>query len=126
VAEIMEFYFQACSIEVNCEILSRMAATLANDGACPSSGAKCIDRASIGPILDMLKSCGMNDYSTQWKTELGFAAKSSISGALLVVIPKLLGLAIYSPPLDAFKNSIKGLAFCKVLKEKFSLDSYLK
>ena len=38
--QILEFYFQMCSIEINARAGAVMAATLAAGGICPLSGAK--------------------------------------------------------------------------------------
>lgn len=43
-------------------------------------------------------------------------AKSSKSGAVLAVVPGVLGLVCWSPELDSFGNSWKAVHFCEVEK----------
>jgi len=45
---------------------------------------------------------------------VGLPAKSGVCGGLLVVIPNVLGIALWSPPLDTSGNSVRGIEFCKV------------
>jgi glutaminase len=33
---------------------------------------------------------------------------------MIVVVPNLMGICLWSPPLDKLGNSCRGVAFCKV------------
>lgn len=46
--------------------------------------------------------------------QVGLPAKSSASGAMIVVVPDLMGICLWSPALDETGNSVRGVAFCKV------------
>ena len=41
-------------------------------------------------------------------------AKSGVSGCVLLVVPNLMAVALWSPPLDSLGNSVRGIQFCKV------------
>uniref|UniRef100_A0AC34GTL5 Glutaminase n=1 Tax=Panagrolaimus sp. ES5 TaxID=591445 RepID=A0AC34GTL5_9BILA len=122
--DALDFYFQLCSLEATCESLSVMAATLANGGVCPLTEERCIDSRPCRDVLSLMYSCGMYDYSGQFSFHVGLPAKSGVSGAMIVVIPNLMGICLYSPPLDKLGNSCKGVAFCKEMISRFSFHNY--
>ena len=42
----------------------------------------------------------------------------------MLVVPNLMGVCIWSPPLDEQGNSVRGIEVCKILKEKLSLHIF--
>ncbi|KAK7938814.1 hypothetical protein WMY93_002140 [Mugilogobius chulae] len=92
---VLDFYFQLCSIEVTCESASVMAATLANGGICPITGER-----------------------------VGLPAKSGVAGGILLVVPNVMGVMCWSPPLDKLGNSVRGIQFCTDLVELFNFHNY--
>ncbi|XP_018561381.1 glutaminase kidney isoform, mitochondrial isoform X2 [Anoplophora glabripennis] len=122
--ECMDFYFQCCSLEANCDIVAVMAATLANGGICPVSEEKVLKPESVRDVLSLMHSCGMYDYSGQFAFKVGLPAKSGVSGAMLVVVPNVMGMCLYSPPLDTLGNSCRGVQFCEELVKKFNFHRY--
>ncbi|VDP00424.1 unnamed protein product [Schistosoma margrebowiei] len=71
--ELMDFYFQICSIEVTCESAGIMAGTLANGGINPLTNETVVSAAAARDTLSVMHSCGMYDYSGQ------FAFKTPVS-----------------------------------------------
>ncbi|XP_073993411.1 glutaminase liver isoform, mitochondrial-like isoform X2 [Rhodnius prolixus] len=122
--EAMDFYFQCCSMEANCESMSVMAATLANGGICPVTEEKVLKPDSIRDVLSLMHSCGMYDYSGQFAFKVGLPAKSGVSGGMLIVIPNVMGISTWSPPLDPLGNSCRGVQFCQELVSVFNFHRY--
>ncbi|XP_012245352.1 glutaminase liver isoform, mitochondrial isoform X3 [Bombus impatiens] len=121
--EILDFYFQCCSMEANCDTMAVMAATLANGGICPITEEKVLKPDSVRDVLSLMHSCGMYDYSGQFAFKVGIPAKSGVSGCLLVVIPNVMGICTWSPPLDPLGNSCRGVQFCQELVSEFNFHS---
>ena len=121
---VTDLYFQCCSMEVTCESLSIMAASLANGGICPTTGEKVLKPESVPNILSLMYTCGMYNYSGEFAFTVGLPAKSGVSGALLLVIPNVMGIGLWSPPLDEIGNSVRGIQFAKLLVDKFNFHQF--
>lgn len=124
IIEALEFYFQCCSIEMNCSSMAVLASTLANGGVCPFTNERVISTSTTKSVLSLMFSCGMYDYSGQFAFSVGLPAKSGVSGGILVVVPGICGFAIWSPKLDSHGNSVRGLEFCKKLVNKFNFHNF--
>jgi glutaminase len=122
--ETLELYFQLCSVEANCDSLSVIAATLANGGICPITNEQIVDSLCIQHVLSLMHSCGMYDYSGQFSFKVGLPAKSGVSGAIMLVVPNVMGLCLWSPPLDVHGNSCRGVQFCQEFINKFNFHVY--
>lgn len=122
--ECIDFYFQCCSMEANCESMSVIAATLANGGICPVTEDKVLRPDSIRDVLSLMHSCGMYDYSGQFAFKVGLPAKSGVCGGMLVVIPNVMGICTWSPPLDPMGNSCRGVQFCEELVQVFNFHRF--
>ncbi|KAJ1365055.1 hypothetical protein KIN20_025274 [Parelaphostrongylus tenuis] len=85
---------------------------------------KCIDTNPCRDVLSLMYSCGMYDASGQFSFAVGLPAKSGVSGVMIVVVPNVMGIALWSPPLDKMGNSTRGVAFCKKLIGKFNFHNY--
>jgi hypothetical protein len=55
---------------------------------------------------------------------VGLPAKSGVSGWIYLVIPNVLGLAVYSPRLDGCGNSVRGVNFCRKMIDKFQYSIF--
>ncbi|MEM9379234.1 MAG: glutaminase A [Planctomycetota bacterium] len=120
----LEFYFQCCSIEMNAESMAVVAATLANGGICPTTGQQVLRPDTVQKCLSLMYSCGMYDFSGEWAFSIGLPAKSGVSGAILVVVPGVLGMCVWSPRLDPQGNSVRGIEFCRELVSRFHFHGY--
>jgi glutaminase len=122
--EVLDFYFHLCSIEITANTGAVMAATLANGGFCPTTGYQVLSAEAVKNSLSLMLSCGLYDYSGQWAFSIGLPAKSGVSGCILVVVPNVMGICLFSPRLDHHGNSVRGVHFCKELVQRFAFHHY--
>jgi glutaminase len=154
IKNILDFYFQTCSLEMNCESMSVMAGTLANGGICPITGERVLANEAVKNVLSLMYSCGMYNYSGQFAfqvhacphlhattavttychttnttivppaPQVGLPAKSGVSGIVLVVVPNVVGFATWSPPLDGIGNSARGVMFAEELVKVYNFHTF--
>jgi len=117
----LELYFKQCSILVSSSDLALMGATLANGGVNPKTNVKSIERENLRHVLSILLTCGMYNYSGEWVFDVGVPAKSGISGCILMIIPGMMAITVYSPRLDKRGNSVRGIKVCEELSNLLKL-----
>jgi glutaminase len=123
VQETVDVYTRQCSVLTTTQDLAIMAATLANKGFNPKTNKQVIDSKYISYILKHMQDNGLYEESDDIVKTIGFPMKSGVSGSILVVIPGVMGIGIYSPPLNKYGNSVKGIKTMKLItkyiKEKY-------
>ena len=120
----LEFYFQSCSIEVDAQMLAVAAASLANAGVCPLTEDPVFTPGTVQSCLSLMSSCGMYDFSGEFAFTIGLPAKSGVSGAVMLVIPGLMGICVWSPRLDEHGNSVRGIEFCRKLVAEYNVHAF--
>jgi glutaminase len=120
----LDLYFKQCSILVNSRDLAIMGATLSNLGKNPVTGEDVFDIDRVKDMLSIMLTCGMYDYSGQWAYKVGVPAKSGVSGGVMAVVNRQLGVATYSPRLDARGNSCRGIDVSVDLAQELGLHAF--
>jgi glutaminase len=122
--EALDVYFKQCSILVTCRDLAMMAATLSNLGRNPVTDEHVFDHRCVKAVLSIMFTCGMYDYSGHWAYHVGVPAKSGVSGGVMAVVNRQLGVATYSPRLDMHGNSVRGIRVCTELAARLGLHAF--
>ncbi len=120
----VDLYFRQCSILVSAEDLAAIGATLANIGTNPITNTQVFDLAAVRHTLSVMLSCGMYDYSGNWIFDVGVPAKSGVSGGIMGVVNRQLGLGVYSPRLDERGNSVRGIDAFRLLSDELGLHTF--
>ena len=121
VEDHLDLYIRQCAIGADTQQLADAAATLANNGVNPVTGQRAVDAEFVQDILVVMLMNGMYNYAGRWAYEVGIPAKSGVSGAIMAVVPGVMGIGVYSPRLDEYGNSTRGLAVCQALSRRFNL-----
>ena len=119
--EVLDCYFRACSIQVNCRSLAHIGAVFANRGRAPVSEERIFPSAFARYVNAILVTCGMYDGSGEFAIRVGVPAKSGVSGSIMAAVPTRMGIGIFAPALDRKGNSVAGIR----LLEQLSRELYL-
>ena len=120
----LDLYFKQCAILVTCRDLAMMSATLSNMGCHPITGKTALGMSCVKDVLSVMFTCGMYDYSGQWAYRVGIPAKSGVAGGVVAVVNRQLGIGTYSPRLDRFGNSVRGVEVCSELAKRLGLHVF--
>jgi glutaminase len=121
---ILALYLRQCSVQVTCRDLAVMAATLANGGVNPLTGRRALPLHHVRELLSVMHTCGMYDAAGQWAFDVGVPAKSGVSGDIMAVVPGKGGIGVFSPGLDAYGNSVRGIGVCREISERLGLHVF--
>lgn len=80
VEEVLDRYFRACSIQVDCRALAHIGAALANRGRLPVTNERIFPAAMSRYVNAILMTCGMYDGSGEFALRVGVPAKSGVGG----------------------------------------------
>ena len=124
VEEILDLYFQQCSLLVTSTDLATMAATLANRGLNPITGVRALDTEYIRDLLTVMLTCGLYDSAGEFAYKVGLPAKSGVGGGMIAVSPGKAGIGIFSPPLDSRGTPVRAIKVCEALSQRFGLHIF--
>ena len=58
-------------------------------------------------ITSMMATVGFYEHTGDWLFTTGLPAKTGVGGGIMGVVPGVMGLAAFAPPLDEAGNSVK-------------------
>lgn len=123
VEEVLDCYFRACSIRVDCQDLARIAFVLSNKGR-DFMGNEIFPARYAHYVNAVMLTCGMYDGAGDFAVTVGVPAKSGVGGGIMAVVPGRMGIGIYSPALNKKGNSIAGLRILRRLSRQLELSIF--
>ena len=122
--EVVDCYFRACSISVNCRDLARIGFVLANRGKAPQTDQRLFPSRYATYVNAVMMTCGMYDGSGSFAVNVGVPAKSGVGGGIMAVVPTAMGIGIFSPALDDKGNSMAGIQALTRLSKRLYLSVF--
>lgn len=114
-AEVLDFYFTMCSLEMTCQELSQAFMFLANDGLKISDGKRVITKSQSKRINALMLTCGFYDESGEFAFKVGLPGKSGVGGGIVALYPHNYSIVVWSPKLNPKGNSFKGMKFLELV-----------
>ena len=119
VTNALKVYFSICSLEMTAKDIAMGAATLANGGVCPITQDRVLSQSTVRNVLPVVQMAGMYNSSGKFFQEIGLPSKSGVGGGILLIVPQLMGICIFSPRLDSVGNSVRGLEVARKITQKY-------
>jgi glutaminase len=110
VEDVLDSYFHQCAVEMTPRQLARAVRFVANDGIDPATGRAVVTPEQSRRLGALMLTCGTYDAAGEFAFQVGMPCKSGVGGAIVAVVPDVLGVCVWSPPLDANGNSLAGSA----------------
>jgi len=124
VHDVIQTYFQLCSIAMSAKQLSRSMLYLANNGTDPISKKDFISAPQAKRINSLMLTCGHYDASGDFAFRVGLPGKSGVGGGIVAVVPGKMSIAVYSPALDKYGNSYIGTKALELFTTKTGLSIF--
>jgi len=124
VDDVLWAYFNFCSIELNCIELAKAYNFLANKGVDNRSGNRVLSSRQNKQLNSLLFTSGLYDAAGDFGYRVGMPGKSGVSGTILAVLPNKFTVAVYSPGLNSFGNSVAGIAALELLSKKLDISIF--
>jgi len=109
--EVLDFYFDLCSLETNCKDLSALLLFLANNGKTMHNNSQVLTKIQSKRINAIMQTCGFYDESGEFAFKVGLPGKSGVGGGIIAIHPTQYAIAVWSPKLNEKGNSYKGMKF---------------
>lgn len=120
----LDLYTRQCSIGVNAQQLAVTAGTIANKGTNPVTKKMIFDGALSPQITSLIATVGFYEHTGDWMYTAGIPAKTGVGGGVMGVMPGLMGIAAFAPPLDDAGNSVKAQAAIKYIMNKLDMNIF--
>ena len=120
----LQLYYHACSMLVDCEMLSHFGALLANGGKIPGGEEQVFSPDTARLLRTLLATCGLYDRSGEFAWRVGLPTKSGSAGGIMAAAPGKLGIGTFAPLLDPAGNSICGVKALEHLSHALALPVY--
>jgi len=124
VDEVLDLYFNLCSIKMTCNELSKTFLFLASAGINPISKKEIINYRKAKRINAVMHLCGFYDEAGEFAFKVGLPGKSGVGGGIVAVYPGKFSIAVWSPELNEKGNSAKGTKFLELLTTYTSSSIY--
>lgn len=120
----LDLYTRQCSVGITAQQLAIMGGTIAHGGVNPLSHEQVFKPSLSSHIVSMMATVGLYENSGDWMFKTGLPAKSGVGGGIVGVIPGVMGIAAFAPPLDAAGNSVKAQQAISFIANHLNLNVY--
>ena len=109
VDEVLDLYFHQCALSMTCMDVSNAFLVLANQGVLKHTGENILTSSQSKRINSIMQTCGFYDQAGEFTFRVGLPGKSGVGGGIAAIKPDEFSIAVWSPELNKFGNSVLGM-----------------
>lgn len=109
VETVVDVYCHQCAIGMNCTDLANAFRVFSHRGVNPFTGERILTASQTKRIGAIMATCGFYDESGDFAFRVGLPGKSGVGGGIAAYMPGKLSIAVWSPELNAYGNSVAGI-----------------
>ncbi|WP_298512535.1 glutaminase [uncultured Kordia sp.] len=122
--DVLDFYYDLCSLEMSCKELSELFLFLANNGLATQKNESILSESQSKRINALMQTCGFYDESGEFAFKVGLPGKSGVGGGIIAIHPDQYAIAVWSPKLNKKGNSYKGMKFLEEFTTRSELSIF--
>lgn len=108
VDEVIEVYCHQCAIAMSVRWLACAGVFLANNGFDTRKEKQIVPNDKVRRLNALMLTCGHYDAAGDFAYRVGLPGKSGVGGGILAIVPGKASVAVWSPGLNEFGNSLVG------------------
>ena len=122
--DVLDFYYDLCSLEMSCQELSALFLFLANNGNAIHCNKSILTESQSKRINALMQTCGFYDESGEFAFKVGLPGKSGVGGGIIAIHPDQYAIAVWSPKLNKKGNSYRGMKFLEEFTTRSELSIF--
>ena len=124
VEKVLDLYFNMCSIEMNCEELTKTFLLFVNHGTLPGTETEILTKSQTKRLNALMQTCGFYDESGEYTFTVGLPGKSGVGGGIIALHPEKFTIGVWSPRLNEKGNSVRGIKALELFTTKTGLSVF--
>lgn len=124
VSTVLENYFHYCAIAMNCQELARCFRFLVTADICDQLFAGELSGRQVSHVNALMMTSGMYNAAGEFAWRVGLPAKSGVGGGIVAIVPGEMSIAVWSPELDQFGNSLVGTAILETISDRLGFSVF--
>ena len=120
----LDLYTRQCSVGITARQLSIAGGTIASDGVNPVTRTEVFEPDLAPRITSLIATVGFYEHTGDWLYTSGVPAKTGVGGGIMGVVPGLMGIAAFAPPLDEAGNSVKAQKAIRYVANKLGVNVF--
>lgn len=120
----LDLYTRHCSMGVTAKQLAIAGCTIANRGKNPVTGKQVFKESLMPNIISLIAAVGFYEHTGDWIYTSGIPAKTGVGGGVMGMLPGVLGIAAFAPPLDEAGNSVRAQAAIQYITRELGVNVF--